>query len=168
MEWLLRYIVAILYSGLVFFNFNVANATGKFLHSVQFEKQKITLTYKKNKKALNVDLALTPQQHAYGMMNRTKLTSEEGMLFEFPDSQVREFWMKDTLVDLDIAYIDKNKKIIDIQTMKSVTSVLQTDLPTYPSSGPAQYALEMKSEWFKKNGFARGTIITLGPRPKSK
>ncbi len=164
----MRYIVAVFCSSLVFLNFNFANASDKFKHPIQFEKQKITLSYKKQKKDLKVDLALTPQQHAYGMMNRTKLTSDEGMLFEFPDSQVREFWMKDTLVDLDIAYIDHYKKIIDIQTMKSVTSVLQTDLPTYPSSGPAQYALEMKSGWFKKNGFARGTIITLEPRPKSK
>lgn len=161
----MKYIVVIL----SFFYFSAFSAfASEFKHPVQFEKLKITLVYKKVKKEMVVDLALTPQQHAYGMMNRTKLATDEGMLFEFPDSQVREFWMKDTLVDLDIAYIDKNKKVIDIQTMKAVTSVLQTDLPTYPSAGPAQYALEMKSGWFKKNGFATGTSVSFAARPKSK
>lgn len=163
----MKFIAVILSSYLVLSGLS-AEAAEKFKHPVQFEKLKVSLAYKKLKKDLNVDLALTPQQHAYGMMNRTSLTPDEGMLFEFPDSQVREFWMKDTLVDLDIAYIDQNKKIIDIQTMKAVTSVLQTDLPTYSSSGPAQYALEMKAGWFKKNGFARGTVISLSARPKSK
>jgi uncharacterized protein len=137
----------------------------EFKHPVQFKKVKINLVHKKLKKEILVDFALTPQQHAYGMMNRTKLTANEGMLFEFADSQVREFWMKNTFVDLDIAYIDRNKKVIDIQTMKAVTSVLQTDLPTYPSSGPAQYALEMKSGWFKKNGFSKGTLVSFTTRP---
>lgn len=166
MEWPLRYIVALLTS---FFYLNCLSAyAAEFKHPVQFEKIKITLTNKKLKKEMVVALALTPQQHAYGMMNRTKLSTDEGMLFEFPDSQVREFWMKDTLVDLDIAYIDRNKKVIDIQTMKAVASVLQTDLPIYPSSGPAQFALEMKSGWFKKNGFTTGTSVSFSTRPKSK
>ena len=50
MEWLLRYIAAILYSSLIFFNVNIASGSGKFLHPVQFGKQKITLAYKKQKK----------------------------------------------------------------------------------------------------------------------
>lgn len=163
----MKHIVAILTSCMFLTHFS-AGAAEKFHHPVQFEKLKIILTYKKLKKEMTVDLAQTTQQHSYGMMNRTSLTPDEGMLFQFPDSQVRDFWMKDTLVDLDIAYFDQNKKIIDIQTMKAVTSVLQTDLPTYPSSGPAQYALEMKSGWFKKNGFARGTLMVIPTRPKSK
>ena len=163
----MKFIVAILTSLFIGISFS-AQAAEKFKHPVQFKKLKISIAYKKVKKYLNVDLAQTPQQHAYGMMNRTALAPDEGMLFEFTDSQVREFWMKDTLVDLDIAYIDMNKKIIDIQTMKAVTSMIQKDLPTYPSSGPAQYALEMKSGWFKKNGFTRGASMSFMARPKSK
>ena len=78
------------------------------------------------------------------------------MLFIFNEELVREFWMKNTLINLDIGYFDKNKKLIDIQQMKAVTSVMQTDLPRYPSKQPAMYALEMQQTWFKKNKFRYG------------
>ncbi len=138
------------------------------MHPVVFEKQKIQLVQNKKVKALIVDLASTAKEHEYGMMNRTKLAPDEGMLFVFANPEVREFWMKNTLVDLDIAYIDQNKKIIDIQTMKAVTSVLQTQLATYPSKGPAQFALEVKAGWFKKNKISVGAELKILSRPKSK
>lgn len=149
------------------FLFVTSDVWAQAVPKATFRKIEIEISYGKRKKSLLVDLAETPAQHAYGLMNRTKMGADEGMLFAFPDAQPREFWMKDTLIDLDIAYIDKNKKIIDIQQMKAVRSILQKDLPTYPSKGPAQYALEMNSGWFKKNGFPVGSVIGLVARPKS-
>lgn len=132
---------------------------------VKFKKQKIELTYKKLKKVLNVEIAETEDQHAHGLMFREKLGKDEGMLFIFKDEQQRDFWMKNTLVNLDIGYFNKDKKLIDIQQMKAVTSILQTDLPSYPSKGPAQYALEMSQGWFKKNKFPEGTTLKLSTGP---
>lgn len=132
---------------------------------VKFKKQKIELSYKKQKKILNIDIAETEEQHAYGLMFREKLGKDEGMLFIFQNEERRDFWMKNTLVDLDIGYFNKNKTLIDIQQMKAVTSILQTDLPSYPSKGPAQYALEMSQGWFKKNKFPEGTTIKLSAGP---
>lgn len=127
----------------------------------EFSKIKISITQGKIKKYLNVELAQTPTQQAYGLMNRTKMPANSGMLFVFDQERVLQFWMKNTLIDLDIAYIDKNKKIIDIQTMKAVTSMLQTNPPTYPSKLPAQYALEMNSGWFKKNKIKEGAELQI-------
>ncbi|MCC2677850.1 MAG: hypothetical protein K0R29_426 [Pseudobdellovibrio sp.] len=134
----------------------------------RFKKEKIELSYKNHKKVLTLDVARSMNEHAYGLMNRTKMAADDGMIFIFKDESIREFWMKNTLIDLDIAYISSAKVIIDIQTMKAVTSVLQTNLPTYPSKGPAQYAVEMNSGWFKKNGFPVGTTLRLLSGPTSK
>ncbi|MBY0553202.1 DUF192 domain-containing protein [bacterium] len=132
---------------------------------VKFKKQKIELSYKKQKKILNVEIAESEEQHAHGLMFREKLGKDEGMLFVFQDEQRRDFWMKNTLVNLDIGYFNKDKKLIDIQQMKAVSSILQTDLPSYPSKGPAKYALEMSQGWFNKNKFPVGTTFKLSAGP---
>lgn len=132
---------------------------------IKFKKQKIELIQKQNKKVIIVEVAETSDQHAQGLMFRQKLKNNEGMLFIFNDEQVREFWMKNTLINLDIGYFDKNKKLIDIQQMKAVTSILQTDLPTYPSKQPAMYALEMQHAWFRKNKFSEGAELKISIRP---
>jgi uncharacterized membrane protein (UPF0127 family) len=133
----------------------------------QFDQIKIELSFEKRKKILEVELAKTPHQHAYGLMYRNSLPKDTGMLFVFENEQTLNFWMKNTLIDLDIAYFDKTKTIVDIQTMKAVVSVLQTQIPSYPSKKPAQFALEMNSGWFKKNGFKLGTKMKYLTGPKS-
>lgn len=150
---------------IVFYLLSTQIGFAKNIATVQFKKVKIQLVQNNNKKLLLVDMAQTPDQHAYGLMFREKLKADEGMLFIFEDEQIRNFWMKNTLVDLDIAYIDKNKKIIDIQQMKAVISIMQNDLPTYPSKRPAMYALEMPQGWFKKNKFSEGATLKIQARP---
>lgn len=132
---------------------------------VKFKKQKIELSYKKIKKSITAEIAETPAQHSQGLMYRTQLNSNEGMLFVFKDEQIREFWMKNTLINLDIGYFNKDMVLVDIQHMKAVTSVLQKDIPTYPSKLPAQYALEVPENWFKKNNLTEGSRLQIPSRP---
>ena len=127
----------------------------------KFGKIKISISQGKIKKNLEVELAETPEQQAYGLMNRTKLAENAGMLFVFEQERTLQFWMKNTLINLDIAYIDKNKKIIDIQQMKAVNSILETNIPNYPSKRPAQFALEMNAGWFKKNKIKEGAQLVF-------
>ncbi len=127
--------------------------------NIIFRKKKIQLLYKKIKKTITVELAETEEQHAQGLMFREKMSENQGMLFIFKDEEIRNFWMKNTLINLDIGYFARNRKLIDVQQMKAVTSVLQQDLPTYPSRQPAQYALEMNEGWFKKNGLPEGSVL---------
>lgn len=127
----------------------------------KFSKIKVTISQGKIKKNLEVELAQNPTQQAYGLMNRTKMAANAGMLFVFDQERILQFWMKNTLIDLDIAYIDKNKKIVDIQQMKAVTSILETNPPTYPSKLPAQFALEMNLGWFKKNKIKEGAQLSF-------
>ena len=88
------------------------------------------------------EVARTPDQRSQGLSNRDFLAPGTGMIFVFGDEEVRSFWMQDTFIPLDIAYLDANARIIDIQQMEPETTRLHT------SSGPAMFALEVPQGWF--------------------
>lgn len=103
-----------------------------------------------------VEIADTYQKRQHGLMFRRSLDKNSGMLFMFPYSRHRSFWMKNTYLPLSIAYINEKGIIIRILQMKPLdTSV------TYDSKGPARYALEMNQGWFKKNRIKRGCRVLL-------
>ena len=164
MEWHLKFITAIIINFVIF----SVEAQTTIQTSPIFKKQKIEIVYKQIKKTVELELAESITQHAYGLMNRTRLSSNSGMIFVFENEEPRQFWMKNTLIDLDIAYIDKEKTIIDIQTMKSPKTIMQNELPTYPSKKPAQYAIEMNAGWFKKHKIKLGGKIKFISGPTSK
>lgn len=93
-----------------------------------------------------------------GLMYRSSLPDDEGMLFIFPQASSQGFWMKNCLMDMDIAYIDDAGKIVDIITMKAPKpgDVL---FPRYRSSQPVRYALETNPGWFAKRGIEVGEMV---------
>ncbi len=131
---------------------HIVFATNKNGKSVEFQDEQIMIGQKK----ISVEIAKTPEQHQYGLMNRNSLATDHGMLFIFDTEQTLSFWMKNTYIDLAIAYIDKNKKIVDIQEMKATNQMMVGEPPSYPSKKPAQYALEMSAGWFSKNKVTKG------------
>jgi len=108
---------------------------------------------------VRVELARTAQEREQGLMYRESLEGGRGMLFVFPDAQIRSFWMQNTLIPLDIAYIDENLTIVDIQAMEP-----QTEDP-HPSARPAMFALEVPQGWFKEKGIEVGALaqVIFGP-----
>ena len=88
------------------------------------------------------EVARTPDERGQGLSNRDYLAAGSGMIFVFDDEEVRSFWMQDTYIPLDIAYLDANARIIDIQQMEPETTRMHT------SSGPAMFALEVPQGWF--------------------
>jgi uncharacterized membrane protein (UPF0127 family) len=84
------------------------------------------------------------------------------MLFVFTDNQVRSFWMANTYVALDIAYMDPSYVIVDIVPMEP----LVTD--SYPSAAPAMFGLEVRQGWFQENSIRIGDSaeIVFGVRPR--
>jgi uncharacterized membrane protein (UPF0127 family) len=83
-------------------------------------------------------------------MYRESLAKGKGMLFVFPDSQIRSFWMKDTFIPLDIAYMDAEFKIVDIKAMEPEST------ESLPSALPAMFALEVPRGWFEEKGISVG------------
>ncbi|WP_413583079.1 DUF192 domain-containing protein [Bdellovibrio sp. HCB288] len=132
----------------------VANAS-----DVAFPKKKVVV----GGKTLTVEVATTVEQQAQGLMSRAHLGPDEGMLFVFSNEETRFFWMKNTLIDLSIGFFNKDGKLIDIQEMKSGKGLADTALPSYASSNPAKYALEMNKGWFEKNKIKVGAKLKINP-----
>lgn len=99
---------------------------------------------------LNVELASDNAGRAQGLMHRSQLLADSGMLFAFPDQDNRSFWMRNTHVPLSIAYADAEGKIINIEDMEPHSEV------GVRSTAPATYALEMNRGWFDRNGIIPG------------
>src|SRR5215213_3589027 len=104
---------------------------------------------------VHVEIADTPEERQTGLMGRSALAEEAGMLFVFEQEQILAFWMKDTLIPLSIAYIDAEGRIVDIQDMQPLD---ETD---HLSAEPAQYALEVNQGFFEGRGVMVGDIVEL-------
>ncbi len=104
-------------------------------------------------KEIQVEVARTPEEHARGLKGRKQLGKDEGMFFIFETEDYHDFWMKDTLIPLSVAFIDRENRIVDIQDMKPLT------LDSHESPEPILYALEMRKGWFSANGVRVGDVI---------
>jgi uncharacterized membrane protein (UPF0127 family) len=90
---------------------------------------------------INVEVAADDISRAHGLMDRTSMPADHGMLFVFPDSAVRTFWMKDTLIPLDMLFLDAHRKIVTV--LHDVPPCKADPCPIYPSTQPARYVLEL-------------------------
>ena len=107
-----------------------------------------------------VEIADCDRTRAKGLMGRTNLKNNAGMLFVFPDAALRSFWMKETYIPLSIAYMDAQGVILNIENMTPLS------LDSVKSSAPAKYALEMNDGWFKEHGIQPGDIINISEQLK--
>jgi hypothetical protein len=89
-----------------------------------------------------VEIADEPEEWRRGLMERPSLAPDAGMLFLFPEAAPRAFWMMNTLIPLDIVFIDAEGRIINIHT-NVPPCIPPRRCPTYPSAAPAQYVLEI-------------------------
>ncbi len=109
------------------------------------------------------DIAATDATREKGLMFRTKMAKNEGMLFVFPQIGYHAMWMRNTPINLSVAYIDEQGKIISIHEMEAFNETAHQAL------GPARYALEMNAAWFSQHKIQSGaTISGLDKAPKPK
>lgn len=109
---------------------------------------------------IKAEIADTPEKRAVGLMNRTSLDKDSGMLFIFEKEGYHQFWMKDTLIPLEILFIDKNLKIVKILEMYPCrTSDLQCEI--YSPNQPIMYALELNLNFSKSNNIKIGDEIKI-------
>ena len=115
------------------------------------------------KHTVTAELAQSAGERARGLMYRKELGKNDGMLFVFPDEEIRSFWMKNTLIPLSIAYIDSDFVIVRIVDMNPQT----TD--GHGSSKPVRYALEVNRGWFRDHGVREGAKVEFAlPKEESK
>ena len=108
---------------------------------------------------VRAEVANTPATRSQGLMNRDAVPDGTGMLFVFDNEAIRSFWMQNTFVALDVAWIDADFRIVDIQQMEPESSDI------HDGARPAMFALEVRQGWFAEKGVEVGDrcqLICLG------
>jgi len=103
---------------------------------------------------LQAEVAHTPAQRAKGLMERTSLAENSGMLFVFPNDDQHCMWMKNTPLPLAVAFIDATGRIVNMAEMTPFS------LDIHCASHPVRYALETPSGWFAKRHIRPGHALT--------
>ncbi len=122
---------------------------------------RITLTVGQH--SIQADVAATEETRQKGLMFRKHMGKNEGMLFVFTQPGYYAMWMRNTPINLSVAYLDAAGKIVSIHEMEAFSEV------PHQALGPVIYALEMNAKWFANNNVKVGdTIKGLEKAPKAK
>lgn len=97
------------------------------------------------------------EEHERGLMFRQHLPWSSGMLFGYNSEEPRSFWMKNTLIPLDMIFVDDNSEIVHI--IENVPPCEQDPCQSYPSEEPAQYVLEVNAGFVQQNAVQVGDLL---------
>lgn len=104
-------------------------------------------------KHVQLELANTPEKQELGLMNRTSMPENSGMLFVFPKTHTYCFWMKNTLIPLTIGFLDEQGVLRQTEDMSPQT------LTTHCAKTPVKYAIEMNQGWYASHKVDIGTPL---------
>ena len=104
-------------------------------------------------KTLQVEVANSRETREIGLMGRTSIPADGGMLFVFPEDQHVSMWMKNTLVDLTAVFIDARGSVVNIEHMRRKT------LTSHRSGKPVRFVLEISSDSLLANDIAIGSFV---------
>ena len=105
----------------------------------------------------SLELATTEAQQELGLMHRDHLDSDKGMLFIFPDSQVRTFWNHDVSFALDLIFLDPSGKVVSIKRLETYSD------KDISSDQPAKFAIELNAGTAAALGVKPGDVLTVPP-----
>jgi uncharacterized membrane protein (UPF0127 family) len=107
----------------------------------------------------SVEFATDGPSREHGLMMRATLAPDHGMLFVFPEAGPQAFWMKSTLIPLDILYFDTDHHLVSMQL--DVPPCKADPCPTYPSNAPARYVLELSAGTARRIGAQSGDELKI-------
>jgi uncharacterized membrane protein (UPF0127 family) len=120
----------------------------------------VTVDVGGRKLAFRVELAVNPEEQARGLMYRTELAPDAGMLFVFDESRVQTFWMKNTLIPLDMIFIGSDRRIAGI-----VENAEPQTLTERRVAAPSQYVLEIGGGLSQRLGIRPGATVEFSGVP---
>jgi len=129
---------------------------GIFLFTILNRAPTLTISSSSGEHVFSVEVADNLASQSKGLMFRKSLRESRGMLFVWKDEQTRSFWMKNTLIPLDMIFIDSNWTVVEIN--KNAVPCEETECSVYDSRIPAQYVLEING------GLGDGLGINVGDR----
>ncbi len=116
--------------------------------------QAVTVVTQHGNQTFTAEFANTPAQHARGLMFKTRLPERQGMLFDFGRDQEIRMWMKNTLIPLDMIFIQSDGHIHRVEQ-----NTMPESLRFISSNGPVRAVLEMRAGTSKKYGIAAGDRV---------
>lgn len=117
---------------------------------------KVTLAGTAGPSVVTVEVVASPGLIQRGLMYRKFLAPEAGMLFLMPDEDDHQFWMKNTLIPLDIMFISSDMKVVGI-----LENMQPHDTNSRGVGAVSRYVLEVNAGWAKAHGVSAGTSITF-------
>ena len=150
-------IIVLIIAAAFFFLKNVINSSKPEMKYYKFKKEgELTITDSLGNSKIKIDLEIADNEYErqLGLMNRDTMEETQGMLFKFPEERLQSFWMRNTLIPLDIIFINKDKEIV---TIHRNTKVLSTQ--SYPSSAPSIYVLEVNGGFTERHNIQKGNKI---------
>ncbi|MFG0330479.1 MAG: DUF192 domain-containing protein [Phycisphaerales bacterium] len=131
-----------------------------------------TIPVKLGDETFTLETAISRMEQAQGMMGRTEIAEDGGMIFIFDSDEERNFWMKNCLIDLDILYVDRTGRIVSSYTMKAEPPQRDDETEaeyearmrrdgSYPSNGKARYVIEIKAGRIDELGLKDGQKLDL-------
>jgi uncharacterized membrane protein (UPF0127 family) len=105
---------------------------------------------------LTVEMARASAEHERGLMFRTKMAENQGMLFEWPEQARRVFWMRNTCIPLDMLFLAKDGTVAGIQEQVPTLNEAPRTVPC-----PAAYVLEVNAGWCRRHGVKPGMHMKL-------
>jgi hypothetical protein len=106
---------------------------------------------------VHVEVATDEETRAQGLMYRDQLRPGTGMLFFFPEEGEYAFWMKNTIIPLDMIFIGADKRIVRIH--HDVQPCKVADCPSYPANGKSLYVLEVAGGVARQHGLKEGDVL---------
>jgi uncharacterized membrane protein (UPF0127 family) len=150
-------IIVLIIAGAFFILNNLINSGKKEVEYYKFKKEgELTITDSLGNSKIKIDLEIaeTEYERQLGLMNRNTMEETQGMLFIFPVERMQSFWMRNTLIPLDILFINKNNEIVTIHKNTKVLSA-----QSYPSTDPAIYVLEVTGGFTDRQNIVNGDKI---------
>ncbi|MFA6023079.1 MAG: DUF192 domain-containing protein [Candidatus Pacearchaeota archaeon] len=151
-------ILVIIITFLVVYNLvkqQTAVQTGQIIKQTAVQTNKVCF----KQRCFSVELAQTSVERERGLMFREKLNENSGMLFIFEDKGIYNFWMKNTLIALDIIWIDENKKVVYIK--ENALPCKESKCEIYKPNENTIYVLELNAGEVEKNNISIGDKINF-------
>lgn len=108
------------------------------------------------KKCFTVEIARTSAEQQQGLMNREAMESNQGMIFIFPQADIHNFWMKNTLIPLDMIRVDDTFKVVRVLTAQPCT---QDPCKVYKPEALAKYVIEINAWIAAKYGIGEWSVV---------
>lgn len=111
---------------------------------------------------LVLEIAAEPAARGKGLSGRTALNGDEGMIFLYGVAESRSFWMMDCLIGLDIAFLDDERRILNVVSLDPPRpGAPESEVGRAQSAGAARYVLEMRKGWFAEKKVGPGAAVVF-------